>query len=199
MIRSGRWRPPVLPRRSFVALAGALALVPHQAWAREGFVVDWQGGRPDPAIAASIEAQIRLVEALPVSRAAMDFFRAEVIHVDRQEGTETRAGRGVFFARVVQPVDNPVLLHELLHRWQLAKMGGPSNPDMLRFYAAAKASGEWPANAYMLSNPFEFFAMCASVVLHGRAARPPFTRAAVKAKMPELYAFVMTEFGARLG
>ena len=115
-----------------------------------------------------------------------------------ERGTRTRARNGVFFARHVQPGDNPVLLHELIHRWQWAKMDGPRDPEVVRFYDAAKASGDWPARSYMLSNALEFFGMCASVVLHGRAARPPFTRAAVKAKMPELYAFIVQEFGARL-
>ena len=187
----------MIDRRTLFSGAAILALLPHAAWARDGFVIDWQGAPPDPAVARFLEGQIRLVEALPVSKAAMDFFRAETIHVDREEGTRTRAGRGVFFARRVQPDDNPVLLHELIHRWQLARIpGGPRNPDIVRFYDAAKASGDWPAQSYMLTNPFEFFAMCASVVLHGRAARPPFTRAAVKAKLPEVHAFVVKEFGA---
>ena len=189
----------VSTRRKLIAGAAALALVPHAAWAREGFVIDWQGSTPDPAVARFLDSQIRLVEALPISKEAMDFFRVEVIHVDRDEGTKTRAGRGVFFARRVQPDDNPVLLHELIHRWQLAKMGGPRDPDVATFYDAAKASGDWPAQSYMLTNPFEFFAMCGSVVLHGRAARPPFTRAAVKAKLPALYDFIVKQFGARLG
>ena len=47
----------------------------------------------------------------------------------------------------------------------------------------------------MLANPFEFFAMTASTALHGRAARPPFTRANVAAKAPELYAWIVGEFG----
>ncbi|WP_204349731.1 hypothetical protein, partial [Klebsiella pneumoniae] len=91
------------------------------------------------------------------------------ITVDLQPGTRTRAGpRGVFFARETQPAENPVLLHELIHRWQLLRMpGGQQNSDVQRFYREAKASGLWPAGAYMLTNPFEFFAMTASVVLHG--------------------------------
>jgi hypothetical protein len=187
-----------LGRRALLTLGAASFFAPSAACARDGFVIDWQGGDRSPEIAASLEAQIRIVETLPISMSAMDFFRAEPIHVDRRVGGRTRAGRGVFFAREVQPPDNPVLLHELIHRWQLARMGGPGNPAIARFYAAARASGAWPAGSYMLSNPFEFFAMCASVVLHGRAARPPFTRAAVKRAMPELYVFILREFGARL-
>ena len=187
-----------IDRRALISGAATLAIIPRVAKARDGFVIDWQGGERTPALAWFLEAQIRIVEALPISPATMAFFRAEVIHVDREAGTRTRAGRGVFMAREVSPADNPVLLHELIHRWQLAKMGGPRDPRIVRFYDAARMSGDWPAGSYMLSNPFEFFAMCASVVLHGRAARPPFTRAAVQTKMPDVYAFVLQEFGARL-
>ncbi|MEN2710047.1 hypothetical protein ACQKOH_16285 [Sphingomonas sp. NPDC092331] len=183
-----------LSRRALLAGTVLLAL---PARAAEDFAIDWQGGARTPAIAASLAAQIALVKALWVSDAARDFFAAQVITVDLQPGTRTRAGpRGVFFARETQPAENPVLLHELIHRWQLLRMpGGRQNPDVLRFYREAQASGRWPAQAYMLTNPFEFFAMTASVVLHGTAARPPFRRENVKAKAPELYAFIVKEFG----
>ncbi|MDH4746015.1 hypothetical protein OMP43_18470 [Sphingomonas sp. CBMAI 2297] len=185
-----------LSRRALLAGAALLAL-PARARAAEDFAIDWQGGEQTPAIAASLAAQIALVKALRVSDAARDFFAAQVITVDLQPGTRTRAGpRGVFFARETQPAENPVLLHELIHRWQLLRMpGGQQNPDVLRFYREAQASGRWQAQAYMLTNPFEFFAMMASVVLHGTAARPPFRRENVKAKAPEPYAFIVKEFG----
>jgi hypothetical protein len=94
--------------------------------------------------------------------------------------------------------NNPVLLHELIHRWQLERMpDGQQNPDVLRFYRQAKASGQYPPDAYMLSNAFEFFAMMASTVLHGRTARPPFLRENVRRKSPELYQFIEREFGLR--
>ena len=187
-----------LSRRALLAGAALLAL-PARAWAAEDFAIDWQGGEQTPAIAASLAAQIALVKALRVSDAARDFFAAQVITVDLQPGTRTRAGpRGVFFARETQPAANPVLLHELIHRWQLLRMpGGRENPDVLRFYGEARAGGRWPAQSYMLTNPFEFFAMTASVVLHGTAAHPPFRRENVKAKAPELYAFIVKEFGLR--
>jgi hypothetical protein len=189
-----------LSRRALIGGA-ALSMLPGMARAAEDFAIDWQGGAQTPEIAASLAAQIALVQALQVSDEARAFFAAQVITVDREPGTKTRAGpRGVFFARVVQPVDNPVLLHELIHRWQLLKMpGGQRNPDVQRFYREAKASGRWPARAYMLSNAFEFFAMTASVVLHGEAARPPFRRENVRAKAPELFAFIVKQFGLRNG
>ena len=112
-----------------------------------------------------------------------------------------RAGpRGVFFQRSTIPPDNPVLLHELIHRWHFDHMaGGRQNPDVLRFFAQAQKSGHYPAQAYLFENPAEFFAMMASTALHGRTARPPFQRDNVRRKSPELYAFIVREFGFREG
>lgn len=189
-------------RRAVIAGAAALAMA-LPAWAAaDGFVIDWQGGEQTPEVAASLAAQIALVERLRISDAAMAYFRAQVITVDKPgDARKTRAGpRGIFFERRAVPADNPVLLHELIHRWQLERMpGGKGNADVNRLYDKTKASGVFPPDAYMLSNAFEFFAMMASVVLHGSAARPPFRRENVKAKAPEVYAFVVREFGFREG
>lgn len=188
--------------RRTVLLAGVVvaSLAPVGAYAAtEGFRIDWQGGPQTPAVARSLAAQIALVKALPIDPAVAAFFADQVVTVDLAEGTHTRAGpRGVFFERRAMPPGNPVLLHELIHRYQLLRMpGGRDNPDVRRFYEQARASGLYPADAYMLSNPFEFFAMTASVVLNGRAARPPFTRANVAAKSPDLYRFIVATFGLR--
>lgn len=185
-------------RRILIAGIATLAL-PIRAMAQAGFTIDWQGGEQTPEVAASLAAQIALVERLKVSDEAMAYFRSQMITVDRAPDTHTRAGpHGIFFERRAVPADNPVLLHELIHRWQLERMpGGQQNPDVLRFYGQAKASGLYPPDAYMLSNAFEFFAMMASTVLHGRTARPPFLRENVRRKSPELYRFIVREFGFR--
>ncbi len=163
-----------------------------------GFAIDWQGTPPSSELDQSMAAQVALVRQLPISADAASFFAQEPIFVDVAQDTKTRAGRAVFMARRVQPPADPVLLHELIHRWQLTRMaGGRANPDVLRFYAEAKSSGHYPAGAYMLSNPVEFFAMTASVVLAGRAARPPFDRATVRRNSPRLYAFIVRQFGLR--
>ena len=47
----------------------------------------------------------------------------------------------------------------------------------------------------MLKNVREYFAMTASVVLHGRASRPPSTRETVKRTQPQLYAWIVRAFG----
>lgn len=187
-----------LSRRDMLATA-ACALLPAPALARDDFAIDWQGGEQTPEVAQCIAQQIGQVRALPISDGAMAFFAAQRISVDREQGTRTRAGpRGIFFQRDAIPPDNPVLLHELIHRWHADRLpGGMKNPTVLGFFAQANAGGLYPANAYMLTNPGEFFAMMASVVLHGRAARPPFLRENVRRKSPEVYAFIVREFGFR--
>lgn len=191
-------RPRTEPSRRAVALG--LAALPFAPARAADFAIDWQGGPETPAVAASLAAQVALVRALAIKPEVAAFFAAQPIAVDREEGTFTRAGpRGIFFARRPQPADNPVLLHELIHRYHLLRLpGGRANADVRRFFEQAQDSGRFPANAYMLTNAFEFFAMTASVVLHGRAARPPFTRATVAGKLPDLYAFIVAEFGLRL-
>ena len=186
-----------MSRRQLLAMAGAAALA-RPAAARSDFRIDWQGAPEVPEIAEALAAQVAMVEALPVSPATMAWFRSQTITVDRQPGTRTRAGpRGIFFSRDSAPGEGPVLLHEMIHRYQLERMPrGRRNPDVARFFAAAREQGYAP-RAYMMSDSFEFFAMTASAVLHGTINRPPFTRANVKAKSPELYAFIVREFGFR--
>lgn len=181
----------------------AVAILPVAAAAQtpvetsyRGHVIDWQGKMGSADIVTSIERQIDLVESVQVSPEVMAFFRAQRIFINDDPEEISRAGRRTFLARRVHPADNPVLLHELIHRWTYERIpGGVNNPDLLRFYQAAKASGMFPAKAYMLSNPNEFLAMTASTVIHGRASRPPFTRDNVRTRLPELYAFIVRTFG----
>jgi hypothetical protein len=161
-----------------------------------GYVIDWQGSIASPEIVKSIEQQIDLVEAVKVSPEVMAFFRAQRILINEDPEEGSRAGMRTFLARRVYPADNPVLLHELIHRWTFDRIPGRAqNPELVRLYEAAKARGDWPASAYLYKNPNEFLAMTASTVIHGRAARPPFTRDTVRTKLPDVYAFIVRTFG----
>lgn len=163
------------------------------------FRIDWQGGPQTPAVAASLAAQIALVKSLRVKPEVAAFFAAQVITVDLAENTATRAGpRGVFFERKPMPPENPVLLHELLHRYHLLRLpGGFRNPQVIAWYDKARGQADFPAHAYLYKNPTEFFAMVTSVALWGRAARPPYDRASVRRDYPEMYAWIVAEFGLR--
>ena len=188
----------MIDRRAVLAGGMALGLLPHRSPAASArFAIDWQNGPETPAVAQSLAAQIALVERLQIRPAIAAFFAAQPIAVDREVGTHTRAGsHGIFFERRPVPPDNPVLLHELLHRYQLLRLpGGVANTTVRDFYDRARASGRYPSEAYMLTNPFEFYAMMASVVLHGRASRPPYRRAEVAQGSPDMYAWIVADFG----
>ncbi len=187
-----------LSRRDVLAASAALPLFPAIARSQhQGFAIDWQNGEQTADVVRSLDAQVAIVKRLQIRPEIAAFFAAQPITVDLQTGTHTRAGmNGVFFERRPVPADNPVLLHELLHRYHALRLqGGRANTDVLRFFEQVRASGRYPVRAYMFTNPVEFFAMCASVVLHGRAARPPATRASVKANAPDLFGWILEEFG----
>lgn len=187
----------MLTRREIIA-AGIVAAVPAVGAPR--YALDWQGGPQTPEIAAALAAQIALVEALQIDRAILDFFAAQPIAVDVMPGSMSRIGpHGVIFERRAVPADNPILLHELLHLYHLLRLpGGYANAEIAAFYEAARHGGLYPPTAYMLSDRIEFFAMTASTVLYGRQPRPPFTRAEVATKSPDLYRWITNGFGLRV-
>ena len=187
-------------RREILVAGACTLLLPVPVFAqRTRFAIDWQGGSETPDIAAAIAAQIALIEALRIDLAIIAFFAGQRIAVDAVPGSMSRvAPDGVHFERRAVSPDDPVLLHELLHRYHLLRLaGGYANETVHTFYRAARASGLYPPAAYMLVNPIEFFAMTASTVLYGRLARPPFSRAAVAAASPELYRWIVEEFRLR--
>jgi hypothetical protein len=94
--------------------------------------------------------------------------------------------------------EKPVILHELMHAYHDQKLAdGFRNADIQRLYQQARTSGQFPVGSYMLGNPSEYFAMMASVYLHGTAARDPFTREAIKQKQPDCYDWLVKEFGPK--
>ncbi len=192
-------------------LAGSLiALIVAPAFARarareddvfdhRGFTVDISAMGPErrAAVAGWIRQQIDLVESLTIREDIKVWFRTVRLTVDPALNMPGRVDRnGLTLNDEVSPPENPVLLHELLHVYQARRLaGGRNNPALVAAFDQAKASGDWPAQAYMLSNINEFFAMTGSVALWGRAARPPSTRERLRAAMPDWYAFLIGEFG----
>lgn len=192
MIRTDR-------RAVLTGLAAALTAPP--AWARDDeYAIDWQGEPVDPRLADILARQIAAIRALPIKPSALAFFARQPILIARRTGIGSRViPRGALITRDPFPVDNPVLLHELLHRYHTQMLPeGRRNPDLLRFFADAKAKKDWPQQAYLYTDVGEFFAMTASVVLSGKAARPPYARAEVERRMPALYRWIVTEFALRI-
>lgn len=96
-------------------------------------------------------------------------------------------------------LQDPVLLHELLHAYHhnILPMG-EDNPAIDAFFKAGKS--KYPSKAYLGANDDEFFAVTASAFLYGADhddafANGKFTRADLKEKQPDYYAYLVWLFG----
>ncbi|MFC5344808.1 hypothetical protein ACETK8_02250 [Brevundimonas staleyi] len=188
-----------------ILTAGLLAAIGTPVLAAEDAVFDHRGFTVDmgamqgdrSAVAGWIRQQIDLVESLNIRDDIKAWFRSIRITVDPALNMPGRFGRnGLTLNDETSPPENPVLLHELLHGYQAQRLSGArDNPQLVAAFEVARASGDWPAQAYMLTNRNEFFAMTASVALWGRAARPPLSRERLRTAMPDWYGFLVDEFG----
>jgi hypothetical protein len=154
------------------------------------------------AVVDSLHRQIDIVDAAVPDREKNSFLKSiPMIYAPGVAGGSDNAtygsGRVVLTTLMFSP-EKPVILHELMHAYHDQKVpDGFSNAEILKLYEQAKASGNFPADSYMLSRVGEYFAMMSSVYLHGSAARDPFTRDAIKQKQPDFYAWMLKEFGPR--
>lgn len=145
------------------------------------------------------EHQVDLVEATHLDERIKTFLRGfpVVVQTGAGEGSHYAGGDSVTLAVDDPKDDRPILLHEYMHVYHFRRLpGGRDNPDILTFYRRAKRGSFYPADAYLLSNPGEFFAMTASTFLHGRLAREPFTREELRRKQPIYYGYLKGLFGA---
>lgn len=138
-----------------------------------------------------------------VNSKMLTFFKTVPILLSAPEDTKRQShGSGAFGAgrlRIFPTIINfapqkPVLLHEYMHAYH-AKILGSQNPDLLKYYEQAKASGIYPAGSYLLKNKQEFFAMTASTMLSGEIAREPFTREKLEKDLPECAAWLRKLLG----
>ena len=184
-----------------------MSLAAKPVWAMEfayrgwRFNTDAARGPLPAALADSLKAQVDIVESLDLKPPIKAFFQGVPLEID----PTTKGGAGeynfdrrrMYLSMDIDPPENPVFLHELLHAYHDQRLpGGRRNAQVIGFYEQAKRSGRFPPRSYMLKNPVEFFAMCASVVLWGRAARPPSTREAVREALPDMYDWIVREFTA---
>jgi hypothetical protein len=200
-------------------LAPTPNLAPEDKFTYQGFVVDVSGIK-SPEVRSSmsdaLRAQIDVVRSVTLKPEVLQFFQAIPFKAfesypppfQTSQNTAIYTGGGPIEAGLVLmrpytgpmrpegPSVAPVLLHEYMHAYHDKRLlGGLKNPDVRRFWNEAKERMIFPPDAYMLSNVNEYFAMMASVYLYGSAGRDPFTRANIKAKQPEAYAWLEREFG----
>jgi hypothetical protein len=108
-------------------------------------------------------------------------------------------GNGVVMIRpsMLRNAQNPVVLHELLHAYHAQLLpSGFRNEGILVHYNFAKTKQLYPADAYVLKDEREFFAVTASVFLSGKDSdHEPFTRENLKEKQPEYFKYLVGLFG----
>jgi hypothetical protein len=107
---------------------------------------------------------------------------------------------GVIMARPVMldassaEAQRPTMLHELLHAYHNRIMPrGFKNASILLHYNRARDGQLYPAEAYLMTNEREFFAVTASVFLYGNDG--PMTRSNIKEKQPDYYNYLVYMFG----
>jgi hypothetical protein len=126
------------------------------------------------------------------------------------EKSEWTNGVVMVRARVLSP-ERPILLHEMLHAYHAQILPERfKNPSILFYYKEAKEAKElkeakeakeakskefYPADAYLMTNEKEFFAVTASVFLYGKDGQEPFTRSKLKEKQPDYYQYLGWLFG----
>jgi hypothetical protein len=88
----------------------------------------------------------------------------------------------------------PAMLHELLHAYHNRVVPrGFKNAGILLHYNRAKDGQLYPADAYLMINEREFFAVTASIFLYGKDG--PITRSNIKEKQPDYYNYLVYIFG----
>jgi hypothetical protein len=187
-------------------LGGFVYLVPSASRAQDLSYREWRFGVGSGVaplsdeLIQSLHAQIDIVESLDIRPEIKTFFRTVPLEIDKT----TTGGAGaysfrehrMFLSAHVDSPENPVFLHELLHAYHDLKLpDGVRNRRIIETYEDAQRNHTFRTDAYMMKNEKEFFAMCASVVLWGRAARPPSTRETVREKLPGFYDWIVAEFG----
>jgi hypothetical protein len=168
-----------------------------------GFTVDVTAAQGAPnlqAIESSMKHQIDIIADCGAAPKVIDFFKSQEIVL--KSGSADGGGhfsansKGVTLDIAVDPPEKPIALHEMMHAyhyWVLPERG--QNPDVLRFYQRAKDGGFYPADAYVLKNPFEFFAVTASLYLWGNVDRPPHDRKTLHDNQPVYYQWLGDQFG----
>ena len=157
------------------------------------------------AILGALHRQVDIVDGVRLDARTVTFLKGVPVRlragaggVGGNPGAYSGTSKAITLDAQVYPADHPILLHELMHAYHDQRLpDGTHNAEVLALYHAAVASGKFPADAYMLSNVNEYFAMMASVYLFGSAAREPLTREEIRKLQPACYAWMEKQFGRR--
>ena len=167
-----------------------------------GYSIDVRNlaGKPNrDTVLASVKDQLTLADTVRLDSAKKAFMRSiPIVILTETTGSMRYTDSTVFVPAHAYDKERPQLLHELMHAYHNYRLrDGFGNAAILSMYEQARTGGKFPADAYMLSNVGEYFGMMAAVFLHGSALRDPFTRDSIRLKQPDMYAWLVREFGRR--
>ena len=164
-----------------------------------GFGVEAEMRRAETAIMT----QIDFVTTARLGHDKLMFFRALPLRI----ASQLRGFLGTYHEGIVRLApsrlesNNPTLLHEFMHAWHDQKIpGGFANKEIMAAFedAVSVKRYEGTNSAYFLTNHHEFFAVTATLYLHGSLPyNRPYTRAAIRAAQPDYYKFLERQFGRR--
>jgi hypothetical protein len=188
-----------------VLMRPATADTPAAVIESHGFHIDVRriSTRQLEAVLPSLGNQLAVVEAVGLPSRVLTFMRSVPLVIDPalsgNPGLYTRGnGRGVVLIQpIVFPSNKPIVLHELLHAYQLQTLPLPT-PEIDRAYDEAVHTSMYPAqyrSAHFLDNSGEYFAVIGTIYLFRQIQQPPYNCTIPAAKQPQFLAFLAVQFG----
>ena len=221
-VRRGAPDSSAAPASNDVAAAFAKRMIAAQAAntaatpATNAKTVAWKGMTVDvtaiessadhDAIMTALRRQIDIVDGVGLDARTMTFLKSVPVRLRASAGAAggnpgsyNGTSKTITLDAQVYPADHPILLHELMHAYhaQMLPDGDLQRRNPVAVSGGERRAAKWPADAYMLSNVNEYFAMMGSVYLFGSAARAPLTRDEIRTLQPDCYAWMAKQFGRR--
>ncbi|MGV3662485.1 MAG: hypothetical protein ACO1TE_20035 [Prosthecobacter sp.] len=170
-----------------------------------GFVINLtriEGSEKTETVLAAVKRQIEIVETVGLAEETLKFFRSvPILLLPASTGTPglySKRNKRVSLKHVDLAPNKPILLHEFLHAYHDQILAdGHQNADVLHFYEMALQRYRMSKSEYFLSNEKEFFAVTASIYLHGSIKRAPFDRKTIQTTQPLYWKFLEGLFGKR--
>jgi hypothetical protein len=190
---------------AFGPIAPAVADTTTPTIESHGFHIDAHQISPEQLekILPSLGDQLAIVEAVGLPPRVLAFMRSVPLVIDPSlsgnPGLYTQdKSRGVV---LVQPIvftnNRPIVLHELLHAYQLQTLPLPT-PEIESAYEDAVRGNVYPVDfrsAHFLQNSHEYFAVIGSIYLFGQIQQPPYNCTITAARQRQFLAFLAAQFG----
>lgn len=206
--------PAHLAAAVWLALAGAAlaqaqtrpqASVQPASLSHHGFFINLSriaAKENNATVIAAVKRQIEIVESVGLTPETLAFFRSvPIVLLPDSSGTPglySKRNKRVSLKYVDLAPTKPILLHKFLHAYhEQILQDGWQNADVAHFYEMALQRYRMSKSEYFLSNEKEFFAVTASIYLHGPIKRAPYNRQTIHNAQPLYWNFLEGLFGKR--